>query len=141
MIDWVHEKLRAWGEAKRKINNTRTPPKSLLGKLSSGWSIKTADSFGARNPPEVMLRDALITARAIRLARESGKLSPRHYEALYAFYVLTGSSMYKAAMVGVSVSYLYRLRNSAHVGICGLLNQCEIEHKETEKKQELMYGS
>ena len=129
MIDWVDAKLKCWGAAKKRINGIQKPPSSIMGRFIGGWSIKAAETSVLPCPPEVMLDDALITARAIRLAKEKGDLNLRQYEVLYARYAMNGSRRRKIEAVGVSESYFYRVLGRTHTILSGWLAGCETDHK------------
>ena len=131
MIDYVDAMCRSWGYARRKINGTPPQPKSIFGKFlaTEGGPVAAASRGQLPAPLEVMLDDALITARAIQLAKEKGDLNLRQYEVLYARYVMNGSRRKKIEAVGVSESYFYRVLGRSHTILSGWLAGCETDHK------------
>lgn len=105
--------LRAWGEAKRRINGRQPPPKSIFGRIAEEGGAGAAIRGKAPPPPEVLLGVALEVGRAKRRATDSGKLSEKQNMILDLHYIVRAPVKVKAYRLGVKRSRYYELLSGA----------------------------
>ena len=87
MIDWVDERLKAWGRAKRGLTTRAATVKSLLGRLIEEGGGASHRNFPIIDPPEVLTDDALHASVAIQKALATSVIGESDYELLFAHYV------------------------------------------------------
>lgn len=127
---FIEDMLRTWGKARRKINGTPTPPKSIWGRIvteGKGAAIRSHEI----KTPEVMLNEALIVSRAIRQAIDDHALGYDENRALHLQYVAWCSPDIKAKAMGVRKGVFYSLldgaRNAVNPYIYRLSGEAERE--------------
>lgn len=108
--------LRSWGRAKRKLNGA-PPPKSIFGRISDEGNVGAAIRGKLPDPPEVMLKDALIIARAIRAAIDARTLNYDQNQALHMHYVAWGPISKKIKRLKLKRYEYFSLLNGAKAAV------------------------
>jgi hypothetical protein len=116
MIDWIDEKLKAWGRAKWRIINSEGSPQSIMGRIVTYGPSAGDSQTGLQRFREGMTGDALDASIAIHRAMMLHALTDRQYEVgAFVFYACRGYSVrYKADALGISVHTLYKARDRVH---------------------------
>lgn len=114
MIDWINDLCRQWGDARYRIDNCKTPPTSIFGRIKDGWSIAAAQGQQRPDPPEVMLDGALMVSVAIRKAISSGELREREFQTLYVHYADRAPAKRKAYALRISRKRYYEIIHRCH---------------------------
>ena len=93
MIDWIDEKLRAWGRAKHRLIADKEPyPPSILGKIKDyGMAVQDGSCF--QHFREGMTGDALDASLALFRAMHARKMTDRQYEVVFVHYACRGHSV------------------------------------------------
>jgi DNA-directed RNA polymerase specialized sigma24 family protein len=98
VIDWVHLQCRAWSGAMRRVvyGSRGHPPRPTLDRLRElGFTSAPRWYCDERNPTEIDAT-SMLTLRAIRA------LGRVHRDILFAHYLLDGTAIDKARVLGIS---------------------------------------
>lgn len=131
MIDYIHQFCREWGDTRYYIDNGKSGPSSIWGRINDGWSIVAADSHRRPDPPEVMLGNALLISIAIKQAIQAKQLTERQFRVLYLHYAERANTKRKIAAAKVSRQRYYDILHRCHrVLRCHLpVDNCQDDNK------------
>lgn len=109
MIDWIHDKLKAWGRAKwRLINHSEGYPESIFGRIME-YGPGAGDHTRLEYFREGMTGDALEASLALFRAMHEKKMTDKQYEAVFVFYAIKNHDLkQKCRAMGISHQALYK---------------------------------
>lgn len=119
MIGWVHEQCRAWSGAMRRVvyGSKGYPPRPALDRLHElGFTSARRWHCDTRNPSDID-STSMLTLRAIRA------LGRVHRDILFAHYLLDGTAIEKARVLGISRRAYYARLARASIALADELRR------------------
>lgn len=134
--DEIEEYLVCWGQAKRKINRA-TYPRSIFGRIAEEGAVGAAIRGRPPDPPEVLLGNALIVARALQICLQRGILREIHKDVLDIHYIGYGRSKDKADRLRITPNYYHKIKWLAKTALKPWILRCKTYQDKGEEYQPL----